>query len=168
MRKIKQLGCYLCLCWLINLSGLFAQESSRIEELNRYWENLSRTVQKGDDTAYAAAYHPDAAVVNLVANPQNSKSIAQAMEGWRPGFQETQAGKAKSKVDFRFSSRVGDEKTAYEIGIFHYTQEKDGTVVADVYIDFEMLLVKKEGQWLALMELQRSMASKEAWNALAE
>lgn len=168
MRKFKHLSFYISLCCLFNLSGVLAQENSRIETLDRYWKNLSSTVQKGDDMAYAAAYHPDAAVVNLVADPQNSKTIAQAMEGWRPGFQETKAGKAESKVDFRFSSRVGDEKTAYEIGIFHYTQEKDGKVVADVYIDFEMLLVKKEGQWLALMELQRSMASKEAWNALAE
>lgn len=168
MRKFKYLNFYLSLCWLFNLSGVLAQENSRITELNQYWNSLSKTVQEGNETAYAAAYHPDAVVVNLVANPQNSKTISQAMEAWRPGFQETEAGKAKSKVDFRFSSRIGDEKTAYEIGIFHYTQEKDGTVVADVYINFEMLLVKKEGQWLALMELQRSMVSKEAWNSLME
>ena len=167
MRKFKSLTLFT-IGWFLAHSVVYAQENSRIMELDSYWKNLSLTVETGDDKGYESAYHPDAAVVNLVADPQNSKSIAQAMEGWRPGFQETHAGKAKSKVNFRFSSRLGDEKTAYEIGIFHYTQEKDGAVVADVYIDFEMLLVKKEGQWFALMELQRSMASKEAWNALAE
>lgn len=168
MRKFKHLSFYISLCWLFNLSGVLAQENSRIETLDRYWKNLSSTVQKGDDMAYAAAYHPDAVVVNLVADPQNSKTIAQAMEGWRSGFQDTQAGKVRSQVDFRFSSRVGDEKSAYEIGIFHYAQEKEGTIIADVYIDFEMLLVKKEGQWLALLELQRSISSKEDWEVLGK
>ncbi|MGB0376599.1 MAG: DUF4440 domain-containing protein [Flavobacteriaceae bacterium] len=141
--------------------------SDRISELNRYWATLSATVRNGDVEGYAAGYHPDAIVVFANRENKSSQSIAEAIEGWKQGFEDTRAGKVVSDVQFRFSQRIGNETTAHETGIFHYTStDLQGQKIADVYIHFEMLLVKKEDQWLGLMEYQRSAATLEEWEAL--
>lgn len=53
-------------------------------------------------------------------------------------------------------------------GIFRYTFTPEGgeTTVAPVH--FEALLVKKDGEWLMLMEYQKDMATEEEWGAVAE
>ena len=49
-------------------------------------------------------------------------------------------------VAFRFSRRQDDSETAFESGIFKYTEiEKSGSTTS-AYIPFEQLLLKKNGK----------------------
>jgi len=90
-----------------------------------------------------------------------------ALAGWKQGFDDTKSGKVKSDVKFRFSQRIGDAVTAHETGIFHYTSiDNQGKELANQLVHFEMLLVKKSGKWLGVMEYQKTMASQEEWDAL--
>ncbi len=43
------------------------ENSTRIVELNHFWFELSRTVQKGNFERYKAAYHEDAVIVLVSA-----------------------------------------------------------------------------------------------------
>ncbi|MFW6088623.1 MAG: YybH family protein [Gemmatimonadota bacterium] len=133
------------------------------EELDAYWAELSRTVAEGDFEGYAELYHPDAVLVSLGSN--NSYPIAEALAGWKQGFDDTAAGRAEAGVDFRLTQRLHDETTAHETGIFRYvfTPEDGETTVAPVH--FEALMVKKDGRWLMLMEYQKEMATEEEWEA---
>lgn len=135
-------------------------------ELDSFWAEMSRTVSEGDFDGYAALYHPDAVLVSLGANV--SHPIADALAGWKQGFDDTRAGKAAAGVEFRFTQRLHDESTAHETGIFRYTLEpEDGDPIAAV-VHFEGLLVKKNGRWQLVMEYQKQPATKAEWEAAGE
>lgn len=142
-------------------------DSLRIAELDRYWEALSKTVSDGDFESYGAAYHPDAVVIFATGKNKTSVPLAKALAGWKQGFDDTKAGKNKAGVTFRLSQRLGDETTAHETGIFYYwTSNIDGSNKQGIMVHFEMLLVKKDGKWLGVMEYQKDPATKEEWEAL--
>jgi hypothetical protein len=149
-----------------NTSATLA-DSIRITELNQYFSNLSRTVREGDFEDYKATYHQDAVCVFTTGQKKRSVPIDAQLAQWKPGIDDTKAGKTKNNVEFRFSQRVGDSTTAHETGIFYFTSvEKNGKVLADGYVHFEILLVKRNKVWLALMEYQKSKATQEEWDAL--
>lgn len=152
---------------LLALLLLFTIQSSAqdvITELDAYWAEVSRTVAEGDFEGYAAAYHPDAVLV--FAGNNQSVPLQQALDGWKPGFDATANGDMRASVSFRFSQRLTSETTAWEKGIFFYQSESDqGNSGAKVH--FTALSIKKDGQWLMLMENQMSEATQEEWDALA-
>ncbi len=139
------------------------KDSLRLAELDRFWNELSRTVQEGDLAAYSSAYHPDAVVI---FGKKTSAPIAQAIKSWQQGFVDTKSGKNKSNVTFRFTQRLGNETTALDTGIFHYTTVDKAGKNQEAYVHFEGLLVKKGDQWVLLMENQKSAATLEEWEAL--
>ena len=148
-------------------SAIVIQESTRIQELNAYWKNLAKTVANGDFERYADGYHKDAVIVFTSGKNKTSVSIKKALAGWKQGFTDTRKGRNRSSVEFRFSQRIGDATTAHETGIFLYsTSDADGKNKKDYPTHFEMLLVKKHGKWLGVMEYQKSNATIEEWNAL--
>lgn len=158
-----------CATVLVLMSGLYLSAPAHAQvadELDAYWAEVSRMVAQGDFEGYAALYHPDAVLVSL--NSGDSFPIAQALAGWKQGFDDTAEGRAEAGVDFRFTQRLHDETTAHETGIFRYTlvPETGEPVVAPVH--FEALLVKKDGRWLMLMEYQKEMATEEEWTAAAD
>lgn len=144
-----------------------AKDSTRLAELNNYWKELSRTVREGDFEGYKATYHEDAVVIFATGENKMSTAIASALDGWKQGFIDTKSGEVKSDVKFRLSQRISDATTAHEKGIFHYTSiDSDGKELANQLIHFEMLLVKKNGKWIAVMEYQKSVANQEEWNVM--
>lgn len=150
-----------------NSKLIIVKDSTRHSELNSFWKELSRTVREGDFEGYKATYHEDAVVIFATGKNKISNSLSVALAGWKQGFDDTKSGKVKSDVKFRFSQRISDATTAHETGIFHYTSIDDnGKELASQLIHFEMLLVKKNGKWLAVMEYQKSIATQEEWNAL--
>ena len=132
-------------------------------ELDAYWAEVSRTVEEGDFEGYAALYHADAVLVSTFSD--DSYPIATALSGWEQGFIDTRSGSSKASVSFRFSQRLNDGTTAHETGIFNYRFESASGEVADQYVHFEALLVKKDG-WKMVMEYQRRPATMEEWEAL--
>lgn len=142
-------------------------DSLRLAELDIFWTELSRTVSAGDFEGYKASYHEDAVVVFTTRETKSSISITKALANWKQNFINTKTGKTQDSVKFRFSQRVGDETTAHEKGIFLFKSDNsDGKDTIKEYINFEMLLVKRNGVWLGLMEYQESKATEEEWEAL--
>jgi hypothetical protein len=72
----------------------------------------------------------------------------------------------KSKVEFRFSKRMGDATTAQETGIFRYTGQKPGEEPVSEHVHLIALLVKRDGIWKILMENQVGIATAADWDAL--
>ena len=137
---------------------------AQISEVNAYWSEVSRTVGMGDFKGYAALYHEGAVLVNGLGT--TIYPISGALEGWKPGFEDTKSGKMKAGVDLRFSKRLQSETTAHETGIFRYWSQNEGEEPNVFLANFEGLLVKKNGKWLMLMEYQLSQATEEEWEAL--
>ncbi len=133
----------------------------RIAELDAFWRDASRTVREGDFAGYKATYHDDAVLVSL----KESFPIGQALAKWKPGFDNTKAGKMKASVQFRFGKRVGDETTAHESGIFLYSETGADGKTKDSYVHFDALLVKR-GKWKMVMEYQKNPATLAEWDAL--
>ena len=97
----------LLLAW----SPLPALSQNRTAELDAFWAEVSRTVGEGDFEGYAATYHDDAILVSM--SSQTSYPISQALDGWKQGFMDTQAGAMWASVEFRFTQRLSDETTAH-------------------------------------------------------
>lgn len=143
------------------------QDSLRLAELDHFWTELSRTVKEGDFEGYKAAYHEDAVVVFATGEKKTSVPIAKALANWKKGFVDTKNGKRQDKVEFRFSQRIGDKTTAHETGIFVFTSaDNQGNVTATYIINFEMLLIKRDNTWYAIMEHQKSATTQKEWEAL--
>jgi hypothetical protein len=132
-------------------------------ELDAFWAELARTVEEGDFEGYSALYHPDAILVSL--GSETSYPIAQALAGWKQGFDDTRAGDARAGVDFRFTRRLHDETTAHETGIFRYTFQPQGEAESVAMLHFEGLLVRNDEGWLLIMEFQQEAATDAEWEA---
>lgn len=131
-------------------------------ELDAYWAEVARTVEEGDFEGYAKMYHPDAV---LVVGGSGSYPIAQALDGWKPGFDDTREGRAEAGVEFRLTDRLAGETTAHETGIFRYFLRPGEGEEQIALVHFEALLVKKDGRWLMVMEYQKGPATDAEWAA---
>jgi ketosteroid isomerase-like protein len=131
-------------------------------DLDAFWAEVSRTVAEGDFEGYAATYHEDAILVS--GRSGTSYPIAQALAGWKQGFDDTKAGRMNATVEFRFTQRLSDATTAHETGIFHYAVVDADGQRTEQFVHFEALLVKKQG-WKMMMEYQKSAATQEEWDA---
>lgn len=142
-------------------------DSSRIAELDRYWERLNKTVIEGDLEGNKDCFHKDAVVIFASGARKISVPIASALAAWKESFKMTKEGKTKVDIELRFSQRIGDATTAYETGMFIYRTTDTATKVSNEYITpFEMLLVKRNNKWYAMMEHQKPLATQEEWDAL--
>ena len=85
---------------------------------------------------------------------------------WGEGMERGKAAGTEASVSFRFGNRQHDETTAFESGMFKYTEiDPDGTERSS-FVPFEALLVKKDGKWLMLMERQLEPLDQAAWEAM--
>ena len=140
-----------------------ADDAARLADLDRFWNAVSQSVRDGDFDGYKATCHPEGVLVS--EKLKTSQPLTKALDRWKPGFDDTKAGRAKASVEFRFSKRLGDQTTAHETGIFVYSfTDGQGQSKKD-YVRFEALLVKRDG-WKILMEYQKSPATPEEWAAL--
>jgi len=139
-------------------------EKQRLAELDAYWTKVSRSVGEGDFADYSSTCHPKAVLVS--GNKKTSYPLADALKRWKVEFDDTKAGKRKSSVTFRFAHRYGDATTAHESGIFLYTFQPAGEPLKKEYVHFEALLVKEDGNWLIMMEYQKSSATEAEWKKL--
>lgn len=141
-------------------------EKARIKQLDAYWAEVSRAVTTGDFAAYEATCHPDGVLVS--GSKKTTSPLADALKRWRKDFDATKRGDMKASVEFKFSQRLGDATTAHETGIFLYSATgPDGKQTQD-YINFEALLLKRDGRWQIVMEYQKSNAAAAEFDALNE
>jgi len=140
-----------------------SKKVTRLDELDAYWAEVSRSVSEGDFEGYQATCHQDAVLVS--GKKEESYPLASALLGWKKEFDATKAGEMKAEVDFRFSKRFGDETTAYESGMFRYASALKGEEMRIAYIHLEALLLKRDG-WKIMMEFQKSKGTKEEWESL--
>lgn len=142
-------------------------DSVRLAELDRFWNEVSRTVREGDFEGYKTAYHEDAVVIFATTENKTSMSISTALADWKEDFTNVKTGKRTNNVEFRFSQRIGNETTAHQRGIFFYTSiDRNGKFIANSFIHFEALLVKRNSTWFLLMEYQKAKATEKEWEAL--
>jgi len=153
---------FLLIVLFLVLDAVADETDPVIAELDAFWAEVSRTVSEGDFDAYAATYHPDAVLVSGLNS--TSYPITTALAGWREGFEDTRSGVMEASVEFRFTARWHDDTTAHETGIFHYVTTFPGGSRFEQWLLFEALLVKRDG-WKLMMELQRSLATAEEWEA---
>jgi len=142
-----------------------ASNASRLSQLDAYWAEVSRTVREGDFEGYKATCHESGVLVS--GGSKTSVPLSKALARWKQDFLDTQSGKVKSDVKFRFSQRLGDDTTAHETGIFLYSTLNDEGKESQEYVHFQALLVKDKGKWKILMEYQKSKGSLAEWDALA-
>lgn len=162
MRSIAYTARALAIFASLALTFPCAARAQASAELDAYWAEVARTVEEGDFEGYAEIYHPDAV---LVVGGSGSYPISQALDGWKPGFDDTREGRAEAGVEFRLTNRLASETTAHETGIFRYFLRPDEGEEQIALIHFEALLVKKDGRWLMLMEYQKGPATDAEWAA---
>ena len=143
------------------------KDSSRIAELDRYWERLNNAVMEGDLEGFKSCFHEDAVIVFASGKNKTTVPISKALEFWKESFKNTKEGKTKVKIEFRFSQRIVNKSTAHETGIFinTFTNNRSNESNRSI-IPFEMLLIKRDNKWYALMEYQKPYVTQKEWDAL--
>jgi len=158
--SIKTIGLILLSLLPITVSA----GEKQIYSTDSLYHEIIRTVVEVDFKAMAAAYHPDAVLVTSKA----SMPIGVVMQKWKEEGEKFHKEGGIATVSFRFSDRKISETTAFETGIFRYsTTDKDGTVKTFLS-HFQDLNVKKNDQWLTILEHQLSAATEAEWDALPE
>lgn len=167
MKKILPF-CVVSLLFALQTLAQTPADLQRIAEIDStYWAEISRTVKEGDFEGYKATCHENAVLVATAGKNKRSEPMTVALDRWKQGFMDTRQGKQLDNVSFRFSQRIGGENTAHETGIFYFTShDATGRLLSETYIHLEELLVKQGGKWVCLMEYQKSVATKEEWDAL--
>ena len=146
----------------LNLASLLASETTTSEIDRDVWSIIAATVMAQDIDGMAVTYHPDAVLVS----PRGTVAIADQLVKWGRGMEEAKASGATARVEFRFQDRQDGDKTAFERGMFKYTEMDNKGEVSPVFISFESLLVKKDGRWLVVMERQLEELDEAAWEAM--
>ena len=143
------------------------KDSSRIAELDLYWKRLNTAVMEGDLKGFRSCFHEDAVIVFASGKNKISVPISKALEFWKEAFKNTKEGKTTVNIEFRFSQRIGNETTAHETGIFINTFTDNNSKESNKsIIPFEMLLIKRDNKWYALMEYQKTYVTQKEWDAL--
>ncbi|WP_156115806.1 hypothetical protein [Colwellia psychrerythraea] len=149
--------------FLLCINSALADDKT-IVELDATWAEMSRIVAEGDFSGLKAAYHPDAIFVS--GSAKTSYSMDKAFLRWQQDFADTKAGKILAQVDFRLSSRMHNQNSAHETGMYHYFSIDEAGKRNDYYVQLEALFVKKSGKWLMMMEFQKSSSTKMQWDLL--
>jgi len=152
---------------LLCSSGPRADEAAIERELDAYWSSVAGYLAAGDFDGLVSTYHPDAVLIGEISG--TSYPIARALERWKPGILDTQAGKAMSMVEFRITRRLFSETTSHEQGIFHFRSGPIGPdareeEMQEAYVHFEALLLKAD-RWTMVMEYQKQLATEAQWRA---
>lgn len=161
--------CFLLVIGLVNISPAAdsaqqTKDKERLRQLDAYWAEVSRAVKEGDFEGYRATCHEEGVLVSGIK--RYSQPLSEALARWKPGIDDTKAGKIKAGVTFRFSQRLGDATTAHETGIFRYVMVDADGKRTEEFIHFEGLLVRRDGGWTILMEYQKARATEQEWSAL--
>jgi len=112
----SSLVCYFGFHKEVNNYSPAQSDSTRIAELNLYWDQLNSTVMEGDFESYKQLFHDDAVIIFASGSHKSSVPITTALAGWKQGFNNTKEGKTTVNVTCRFSQRIGDATTAHESG----------------------------------------------------
>lgn len=152
------------LLFLLGCSTVDNTPKDRINQLDEYWAEVSRSVNEGDFLAYKATCDDEGVLV--AGTGKKAYPLAKALSKWKQEFDDTKSGKMKAGVSFRFSQRLGDETTAHETGMFLYYQIKPDGTKKEEYIHLEALLLKKADGWKIAMEYQKSKGTKAEWDKL--
>ncbi|MFK7829312.1 MAG: hypothetical protein AB8B57_05975 [Congregibacter sp.] len=151
---------------ILHCLPICADDAAIEGELDAYWSSVRQYLAEGDFDGVVSTYHPDAVLVS--EHLGTSYPIARALQRWKPGILETQAGRAFSQVEFRITRRLFSDSTAHEHGMFHFRagptgDNADPADMDEAYIHFEALLLKSDG-WKMVMEYQKHPATIEEWN----
>ena len=152
---------------VVVLAMLFTSSAiaqNRISELNAYWNVVKEKVEAGDVAGYGSTFHEDGVLVS--ESSESCYALKKALIRWKEGLEKTAKGLTRVKLDFRFSERLGDDDSAFEKGIFRYELLDENGQNSVRFIQFDALLVKKEGKWQIMLEHQKLPATKEEWLAL--
>ena len=159
--KIKAAICLLACLY----AGSAICDDACMGEIDRdVWSVISRTVEEGDIKGMAAVYHRDAVLVG----DGGTVPVSEQLVKWGQDMEAQKQVGARASVEFRFSSRRDDRVTAFETGIFRYAVAGESGEEAPVYVEFEALMVKQDGNWLIMMERQLDTVDQTAWAALDE
>jgi ketosteroid isomerase-like protein len=152
----------ICLFAGICVHGAWSAETSSLQIDRDIWSEIRRTVIEADIEGMAATYHPDAVLVGR----DGTVPIAGQLVKWGEDMELAKEEGSTATVEFRFASRQDDSTTAFERGLFKYSVIPASGPEVSSYVEFETLMIKKDGRWLILMERQLRDVDESAWTAL--
>jgi len=147
---------------VVSLCGLACADEPRATD-SLYLE-IGRTVSEVDFAGMAKVYHPDAVLVTV----DSTTPISEVIGRWQIAGEKLAREGGTASVEFRFTSRIVNDVTGFETGVFKYSTVDKVGKQSNYYGYFENLSVKQNGKWLTLMERQEAPADKESWEGLAQ
>lgn len=152
-----------CFVVLQTLTVQAKSVDSATKETDILYKTLIQSVVQFNFDLMASTYHQDAVLVT----PKKTTAISNALKRWRNEGLKLKDQGGSATLSFRFSSRVINNTTAFEKGIYRYSTISKEGIETVYYAHFEDLNVKKGNTWLTLMENQTQKATLKEWNKLS-
>ena len=151
------------LCVFAGTRTASGQTDSVVAELDAFWADVVNSVTQWSTAAQKATYHPDAVGAYGTAASYTTR-LVWAEFAAREADSASTANPARQRIlEFRFSSRVHNANTAHEVGLYHFWAEGR----EHYYGRVDSYLVKRDGSWLILVEIQFEPAvTKAEWDAM--
>src|SRR5687768_15569518 len=116
------------------LATVAAAQSATSREIDtRVWAPVSAAVARDDLAALGPLYHAAAVVVT----PSGTARIQAKVKQWADDANAAKKQGIKATVEFRFTWRQDDANSAFETGMFKYTQTDRSGVAKSRYIPME-------------------------------
>jgi hypothetical protein len=153
------------ICGFAGPQTAMGQTDSVVAELDAFWAGVVKSVTQWSIPAQKATYHPDAVGAYGTAGSYTTRLIWADFAAREADSASTEDPRRQRILEFRFSSRVHDASTAHEVGLYHFWAEGRDHYYGTV----DSYLVKKDGRWVILVEIQfEPPVTKADWDALQE
>jgi hypothetical protein len=164
LNSIQSAGLALALvCGVTLPQPAIGQTDSVVAELDEFWAGVVKSVTQWSLAAQKATYHPDAVGVYGTVASYTTELIWAGYADLEADSTTTEDPQPRRILEFRFSSRVHDASTAHEVGLYHYWDEGR----EHYYGTLDSYLVKKDGRWVILVEIQfEPGVTKAEWDAM--
>jgi ketosteroid isomerase-like protein len=144
----------LIIVFLSFLSNTFAQNTIQKEIDDQVWKPFTEAITTQNVEKFLSVHSKD-----VVRVERDSKKIlsydqykSNVEKGW-PGWKESIAkNKTKYSFELRFTERLGNENTAYEVGYFKNESTNADGQVRKSFGKFHVVLRKEDGVWKILVD----------------
>jgi hypothetical protein len=156
---------WLLACLVGSTLPAAAQTDSVAVELDAFWRGVERSVTEWSVAAQRATYHPDAIGVAGDAEEYRTSLIHADFAARQADTAQMNTSPLNPGLEFRITSRVHDAVTSHEVGMYRFSADTPAGRRVH-YGAVDSYLVKKDGRWLILVEIQRREDLTEAeWQA---
>lgn len=155
---MKKLMTIALLVW--GFGATIAEDNAKSEINDQVWSVFTESYRLTDADMYVTIYHPDIIRASAKRVVSGAEYIAE-IKDWFEDIKKN--GRQTGDIQFRFLSRVSNDDSAFERGVFRWVFTGPDGNERTSYGEFQVALKKYNGVWKILFDTD-ARSTEEVWN----